>query len=58
MALDKGVRGPAGNYPEREYVTPEPAIPSLRRIISLIALGLGTAGVLAALLSRSLKPRR
>ena len=24
MAIDEGARGPAGNYPEKKYITPEP----------------------------------
>jgi Fe-S oxidoreductase len=39
MALDHGPRGPAGNFPERGYVQPEPPIPSQGKTLTLLALG-------------------
>jgi hypothetical protein len=38
MALDQGPRGPAGNFPEAHYLTPEPAIPSKGKTVALLAI--------------------
>jgi FAD/FMN-containing dehydrogenase/Fe-S oxidoreductase len=39
MAMAYGPRGPAGNYPERKFITPEPPIPSVAKIVALLGLG-------------------
>jgi Fe-S oxidoreductase len=47
IALDEGPRGPAGNFPERKYLTPEPAIPSKWKTLTLLAIGALVIGLLA-----------
>jgi FAD/FMN-containing dehydrogenase/Fe-S oxidoreductase len=39
MARKQGARGPVGQYPERQYVTPDPPIPSLGKSILMLSLG-------------------
>lgn len=44
MAIDEGSQGPAGNYPEKGYVTLEPPRPSLGKVLflgAICAVGLG-----------------
>jgi FAD/FMN-containing dehydrogenase/Fe-S oxidoreductase len=36
MAINEGPRGPSGNFPERKFITPEPATPSLAKSIAFI----------------------
>jgi Fe-S oxidoreductase len=47
MALDQGPRGPAGNFPEERYLTPEPAIPSKGKTLALLAISALVIGSLA-----------
>ena len=47
MALDQGPRGPAGNFPEERYLTPEPAIPSKGKTLALLATSALVIGSLA-----------
>jgi hypothetical protein len=50
MAIDDGPRGPAGGFPERKYISPEPAIPSVART----AITLGVIAFLSVLGAGSL----
>jgi Fe-S oxidoreductase len=52
MAIDEGPRGPAGNFPEKNYITPEPPIPSRIKALTLVLLGACVAGALASAASR------
>jgi Fe-S oxidoreductase len=51
MAISCGPRGPAGNYPEQEFITGEPAVPSLPRTMSLLGAG-ATALLIGALVTK------
>ena len=42
MALDRGPHGPPGNYPEQDYLTREPPIPSLGKSIRWLGVGVLT----------------
>jgi hypothetical protein len=44
MALDHGPRGPAGNFPESQYLEPEPPIPSIGKALILLVFGAGLIG--------------
>ncbi len=55
MAIESGPRGPAGNFPEGQAIAPEPAIPSLRKTLALLAAGMTILCVIAASLRR--RPR-
>ena len=51
MAINEGPRGPAGNFPEKKYIAPEPPVPSLAKALALIGVGLlafAAAGALGA----------
>jgi hypothetical protein len=52
MAIDEGPRGPAGNFPEQNYITPEPAVPSKGKTLALITMGACIAAALGTLLLR------
>jgi Fe-S oxidoreductase len=56
MAMAYGPRGPAGNYPEREFITPEPRIPSVAKTSTL--LGVGTLAFLVGVFLRTYKSSR
>ena len=49
MAIDEGPRGPAGNFPEKNYITPEPLIPSKARTLTLLAVGAFVGGALGGI---------
>ena len=53
MALEEGPLGPAGNFPEARYLTPEPAIPSKGKTLAMLALGGLVAGALACAIGLS-----
>ena len=56
MAIDASPHGPAGNYPEKSYVTPEPEAPSVRRTLVLMAIGaLATSAIFGRLFRRRWK---
>jgi FAD/FMN-containing dehydrogenase/Fe-S oxidoreductase len=57
MAIVRGPRGPAGNYPERKFITPEPPIPSLAKTTIWIGAGAFAFALLGFIGSRK-SPRR
>jgi Fe-S oxidoreductase len=58
MAISQGPRGPAGNFPERNYITPEPPIPSRGKTVALLAIGAGVGfAALTAFLSNAKRRR-
>ncbi len=46
MALRDGERGPGGSYPEKGYITPQPAKPSLLSSLAVLAAGALVGGAL------------
>jgi FAD/FMN-containing dehydrogenase/Fe-S oxidoreductase len=48
MAIDASPHGPAGNYPEKSYVTPESKIPSLGKTLVVVAIGALAASAIFA----------
>ena len=44
MAIDQGPRGPSGNFPEENYIQPEPPIPSTGKTLAVV--GTLAAGIL------------
>ncbi len=52
MAIDEGARGPAGNFPETKYLTPEFRKPSLAQTLVVLAGGVILLGGLARLILR------
>jgi FAD/FMN-containing dehydrogenase/Fe-S oxidoreductase len=40
MAIERPPYGPAGNYPEKNYLTAEPPIPTMTKTLALIGIGL------------------
>lgn len=47
MALDEGPHGPAGNFPEARYLTPEPTIPSKGKTLAVLAISALVIGSVA-----------
>ncbi len=52
MAMDEGPRGPAGNFPERDYIQPEPRLPAKGKTLALLVVGALLAGGLAGWIGR------
>ena len=54
MAIDEGPRGPAGNFPEAQYITRETRPVSIRTVAGVLVAGV----VLGAVILRALKRKR